>query len=98
MTVVARRRLLALVAVLALAVWAVSALLSGGDHGPRPSPLVPPTGDRDPFAYDPAHRALFERRAAAGLAHVLYAKSPGGVVATAQRVARYRTIVDQVAG
>ena len=97
MTVVARRRLLALVAVLALAVWGISSVLSGGDDGKRPSPLVPATGAKDPFAYDPGKRRVFEQRAAAGLAHVLYAKSPGGAVATAQRVARYRSIVDGVA-
>ena len=33
---------------------------------------------RDPFAYDADRRAEFEARAAAGLSHVLYAKSPGG--------------------
>ena len=41
----------------------------------------------DPFAYTAAKRADFERRAAAGEAHLLYANSPGGVVATAKRVA-----------
>jgi hypothetical protein len=39
----------------------------------------------------------FERNAAAGLSHVLYAKSPGGVVATARRTARWRPHIDVAA-
>src|SRR5690349_5093346 len=50
-----------------------------------------------PFAYEPKRRADYERRAALGLSHVLYAKSPGGVVASARRTARWRSIVEQVA-
>ena len=37
----------------------------------------------DPFAYDPSRKAEFERRAAAGTSHVLYARSPGGAGITA---------------
>jgi hypothetical protein len=55
-------------------------------------------GVPDPFAWDPARRAEFEARAAAGSAHVIYAKSPDGVVATARRVARWRPLVEQAAG
>jgi uncharacterized protein DUF5715/transglycosylase-like protein with SLT domain len=50
-----------------------------------------------PFAYDPDRRADYERRAALGLSHVLYAKSPGGVVASARRTAHWRPLVDRVA-
>ncbi|HEX7298636.1 MAG TPA: transglycosylase SLT domain-containing protein [Solirubrobacteraceae bacterium] len=50
-----------------------------------------------PFAYDTDQRADYERRAAFGLSHVLYAKSPGGVMASAQRTARWRPLVDRVA-
>jgi hypothetical protein len=35
-------------------------------------------------------------RAAAGAAHPLYVKSPGGIMATAARVARFRKLIDQV--
>ena len=45
----------------------------------------------------PAQRAAYERDAALGLSHVLYAKSPGGVVASARRTAHWRPIVDRVA-
>ncbi len=40
----------------------------------------------DPFAYSPANQSRFERDAAAGESHLLYANSPGGAVATARRV------------
>jgi hypothetical protein len=93
-----RFRLLALVAVLALSAWAAFTLLGGSDE--RPSPLVPGSaaeGFDDPFAYDPDEASAFTRRAALGLSHVLYAKSPGGVVASAERVARYRELIEGVA-
>ncbi len=51
----------------------------------------------DPFAYDPSRKAEFERRAAAGTSHVLYARSPGGAGITAQRVARWRPQVEAAA-
>jgi hypothetical protein len=50
-----------------------------------------------PFGYDADKRADYERRAASGLSHVLYAKSPGGVVASARRTARWRPLVDGIA-
>ena len=72
---------------------------SGEPSGPRV--LAPGRGTtdttRDPFAYDADRRADFEARAAAGLSHVLYAKSPGGVLATAQRVQRLRPAIEDVA-
>ncbi|MCW2951967.1 MAG: Lytic transglycosylase catalytic, partial [Conexibacter sp.] len=48
----------------------------------------------DPFAYTPARAADLERRAALGTAHGLYAKSPGGILATAARVAALRPLID----
>jgi hypothetical protein len=42
-------------------------------------------------------QAEFESRAAAGHSHVVYEKSPGGIVATAARVARYRDDVESAA-
>jgi soluble lytic murein transglycosylase-like protein len=50
-----------------------------------------------PFAYDPSRRADYERRAALGFSHVLYAKSPGGVIASARRTAHWRPLIDTVA-
>jgi hypothetical protein len=95
-------RLLALAAVLAASAALASVLLGGGDGDARPSPLVPrleeTTEIEDPFAWDPDRREEFTQRAALGLSHVLYAKSPGGVIATAQRVTRYRDAIEAVAG
>ena len=86
----------------------VALLLHREDQGlPGSLPGVPtPPGaksDRertplpDPFAYDPSRKAEFERRAAAGTSHVLYARSPGGAGITAQRVARWRPQVEAAA-
>src|SRR4051794_32533266 len=60
-----------------------------------PGTNLPPL--KDPFRYDPGRRADFEARAAAGNAHVLYARSPFGAFATAGRVARWRTRVERAA-
>jgi hypothetical protein len=67
-----------------------------GENALGPS-VVGGVGAAKPFAYDAGRRADYERRAALGLSHVLYAKSPGGVVASARRTARFRPLVDQVA-
>jgi hypothetical protein len=95
-----QRRLAILVAVVVVA-GVIIALLgrSGEPNGPRRlAPGAGTTGStRDPLAYDAGRRADFEARAAAGLSQVLYAKSPGGVVATAQRVQRLRPTVEDVA-
>ncbi len=95
----------ALVVLLVLAAWAAAALVAGGgeEEGPRPSAVLPEAvveaeGRSDPFAYDPGRQKEFERRAAAGMAHVLYAKSPGGAIATAARVDRYRDLIEELAG
>jgi hypothetical protein len=90
-----RVRLLALVAVLALALAGGLLLLGSGDS--RPSPLVPAAGDEDPFAWDPGREEEFVGRAAQGFSHVLYTKSPDGVVRSAERTARFRGLIERVA-
>lgn len=89
--------LLGVVAIAAVVV----VLLARGGEGPGPRHLAPGRGTTDtttdPLAYDAARRPDFEARAADGLAHVLYAKSPGGIVATARRVAALRPLIDDVA-
>ncbi|HMJ37385.1 MAG TPA: transglycosylase SLT domain-containing protein [Baekduia sp.] len=96
---IARSALLAVVVVLAAA--AAVALLGNSADQPGPRQLAPGRGatdtTRDPLAYDGGARQDFERRAAAGLSHVLYAKSPGGAPATAARVARLRPLIEDVA-
>jgi hypothetical protein len=89
----------AVLAVLAILVVAAAAVLrdGDGDQGLRPGSGTSSTGS-DPLAYREQDRAALERAAADGLAHVLYAKSPGGVVATAERVARWRGLIEEIAG
>lgn len=88
-----------LVAVILAAIVVALLTRGGAEEGPRQ--LAPGAGStdttRDPFAYDSGRRAEFEERAAAGLSHVLYEKSPGGVVATAKRVEALRPLVEEVA-
>ena len=88
-----RRLVLALTATLALGIVIGLVLSRGGDKG-----LAPGRGPgNDPLAYRPGAEAMLETRAAAGLSHVLYAKSPGGATATAARVARFRPLVEATA-
>jgi hypothetical protein len=90
--VYARRRA-ALVLVLA-GIAAVVFLLLRGDDPPSYSPLEL---ENDPFAYEPDREGEFERRAAAGHSHVVYVKSPDGVVASARRVDRWRAEIERAA-
>jgi hypothetical protein len=98
-------RIAVVVAVAVLASILIGAAMGGGE--PTPVPVKPrfvptPPGTHlppiaDPFTYDPARRAEFEARAAAGNAHALYANSPGGVTATAARVSRWRPQIEAAA-
>lgn len=97
----------AYVVLLLVAAGAVVGALVTGDETPEvPAQAIPtppgPAGEevepiQDPFSYDPARRKEFEARAAAGNAHPLYAFSPGGAAATAERVARWRSQVEAAA-
>jgi hypothetical protein len=49
----------------------------------------------DPLAFDAKRSSAYEQAAAFGLSHVLFAKSPGGVFATARRTASFRPLVDR---
>jgi hypothetical protein len=69
-------------------------LLRGDDAPPTYSPV---NLKDDPWAYTSDREAEFESRAAAGHSHVIYVKSPGGIVATAARVARWRPQVEAAA-
>ena len=91
--------LAALAAALAFAViWATGAL----DEEPTVDPaevaeVARQSGSGDPFAYRDSRRRDFERRAALGYSHVLYEKSPGGIVASARRTARWRDAIERAA-
>jgi hypothetical protein len=96
-----QRRLAILLAVVVVVAGAVIVLLGSSSEPDGPRRLAPGRGatdtTRDPLAYDADRRADFEARAAAGLSHVLYAKSPGGVLATAERVQKLRPTIEDVA-
>ena len=94
-----RTRLAVLGAVVAMVALATVALLHRGPD--RPRTLTPGAGNtettEDPLAWDPDRRPELEHRAAAGLSHVIYAKSPGGIVASAARTASFRPLIVRVA-
>jgi soluble lytic murein transglycosylase-like protein len=52
---------------------------------------------QDPFAWSPERREELETRAAIGASHVIYAKSPGGVIASARRTIAWRDEVEAAA-
>ena len=89
------------VAIAAAAVLGVAGLRDGASDG-VPTVAPPPGGGdaeplTDPFAWDPEREEEFIRRAASGSGHLLYRLSPGGVVATAERVDRWRAHVEKAA-
>jgi hypothetical protein len=89
------RRIPALaVLLLLLAVGAAAYVLLRDDDPPSYSPLEI---EGDPYAYESGREDEFSRRAAAGHSHVVYAKSPGGVLATARRVAAFRDDIEAAA-
>jgi hypothetical protein len=88
-------RLAALAAAVALAAALVIALVAAGEDEGRPAGLAAAPFEEDPFAYEEARRGEFEARAAAGVAHVLYANSPGGAMETAGMVAGHRDRIER---
>lgn len=70
-------------------VAAVGALLLTGGGGGRELAAGVELVDEDPFAYEQSRSEEFLARGADGLSHVLYALSPGGVEATAERTLRF---------
>ena len=73
---------------------AAAFLLLRGDDPPSYSPV---NLENDPWAYAPEREDDVERRAAAGHSHVVYVKSPGGVMTSAQRVQRWRDGIEAAA-
>jgi soluble lytic murein transglycosylase-like protein len=92
-------------AAVVLALAALGAWLLLGRGGPPPGVPVVPTvaaGEdaaplADPFAYHPDRGEELAQRAAFGVAHPLYANSPGGAVGTAARTAGWRAGVERAA-
>ncbi|HEX5897510.1 MAG TPA: transglycosylase SLT domain-containing protein [Thermoleophilaceae bacterium] len=87
-------RRLMFIALLLAGLAAAAFVLLRDDDPPIYSPLEI---KGDPYAYEPDREQEFEERAAAGHGHVVYAKSPGGVLATARRVERFRGDIEQAA-
>jgi hypothetical protein len=83
-------------ALVVVAVFTAAALRGDGPSPGVPVVPAPPGGESggdsvpDPFAYSSDNEEELVARAAAGSAHILYARSPGGAAATAARVARWR--------
>jgi hypothetical protein len=96
--VLPRARLFVFVLVVVAGATLAAFALTGGDAPPAFGPVTIDPGQPDPFAYEASRDDEFVRRATAGSSHVLYAKSPGGVLATARRVARWRPQIEAAAG
>jgi len=99
----ARRQTIAMLVLAVLAGVAAAVLLLRDDGGDDPTAGAPRPGGApgqrdDPLRYRASQREEFESRAAEGLSHVLFARSPGGAIATAERVARLRRLVERAAG
>ena len=85
---------LALAAVAAVALFGLATALGIGGGDPLGLGSATDVAEDEPFAYEDSRGADFERRAAAGLSHVVFANSPGGATATAERVARFRDEIE----
>jgi hypothetical protein len=92
-----RVRLVLAVAAVILVVAVIIAALGGSSQPKPPAPQAATSVSlRNPFGYVASRESQFVARATAGNSQVLFAKSPGGVVATAARVAAYRPLIDRV--
>jgi hypothetical protein len=76
----------------------IAAIIAGGRSSGVPPLRLPGSGrltwSGDALGYAAAHSGSYVARAVSGSANVLFAKSPGGVVATAARVAAFRPMLD----
>jgi hypothetical protein len=93
-----RTRLLTAGAGVVLLVAVLVAALSSGGPAPLPLPGIGrPARSGDPFGYISSQASEFTQRGTAGTGQVLFAKSPGGAIATAARVARFRPMINAAA-
>jgi len=87
---------LAAALVLAALVVVLVLSLTGGSRR-----LVPGGGNAggtfDPLAFDAGRASAYEAAAAAGYSHVIYEKSPGGVLASVRRTERFRRDIEAAA-
>jgi hypothetical protein len=94
---VRRRRIAAAAALGAVCLVVAVLVFAGGVTAERLVPGGEASGTYDPLAYRSDRRQEMEQRAAAGFSDVVYEKSPGGVIATARRTARWRPLIDRAA-
>jgi hypothetical protein len=79
----------------AAVVAAAVVLRDEAEEQPQASALVVPAQvSDDPLAFVGERTEAYERAAAFGLSHALFAKSPGGVMASARRTAAFRELVE----
>jgi Transglycosylase SLT domain len=71
--------------------------VTGQDDPPDFGPVTVDPDEPDPFGYEQGRDDEFVARATAGHSHVLYEKSPDGAMATARRVERWRSLVEEQA-
>ena len=97
-------KLVVALVVLALAVGAIAVatwfVAREDEEEPQVSALeIPAQIAAEPLTFAEGKTEAYERAAAFGLSHALFAKSPGGVVTSARRTAAYRELVeDALAG
>lgn len=91
-----RLRLLGALAAVSLLAGILVGVLSGGSMPAPPRPQAAAAGSVGRlFDYVPSRASDYSARASVGNAHPLFAMSPGGAIATAARVARYRPLIDR---
>jgi soluble lytic murein transglycosylase-like protein len=93
----AQRRVIGMFALAVAIVVGLLVLVYSLTGGPTKAVRLVPRGaiEADPLAFSEGKAGAFERAAALGLSQVIYAKSPGGVLATARRTAAYRPLIEQ---
>ena len=89
------RALLLGAAAILLVAGVMSALRGGRVAAPPPATTAAGAQGGAIFAYDAGRASDYTARATAGNAHALFAKSPGGALATAARVAAFRPMIDR---
>lgn len=99
-----RRLLIAALALTALVVVAAVLIVHGGEGDghdgfdpDRVAAIAIADDASDPFQWEPDRSADFAERATLAYSHVLYEKSPGGIVASARRTARWRPQIERAA-
>jgi hypothetical protein len=88
----------ALVAGVLAAAIAVTVVVMGvgrGEERQPPALELPSQIAHDPLRFVEGRRQEYETAAAFGLSHALFAKSPGGVMASVQRVAAFRNLIEE---